>query len=730
MSTPFGDPTAETTESAMSELPDGYLSDPADFTDLSDLSDLSDTPVDEPSAGIGEESTAAAATPAYLLVRGSYRSVGTRVLELRVDVDGPRTLRKVSGDFFTSGGGTTSYAGSFVVHAPAVTWSPAQVVITGQGRFTGTTSFPIVRVSIARRRVGQQQAAATVQFMRTSGQVGASYSCQFRSPYFRTVQWEQDSVAGKVPFVSYDTGSLPRPPGSPAGKLTVPRAYAEAGIDVLVSSAANILGDSPAGWNNAELHAAMQTNFSLWRNIPQWRVWLLVASRYEGNAGVRGIMFDAADAFQRQGCAVFHDIIQGTDPETVRAQLRTYVHELGHAFNLLHSWQKGLATPPAPLGPNNGFGDLSWMNYPQNYNPGGGAPTGTDAYWRAFPFRFTANEITHLRHGFYRDVIMGANAFGRGAADIDPDLFDQPVADESGLRLDLRGKKHFAFGEPVVVELKLDTTDLRGRETHEFLHPDYDLVNIAIRQPSGRTLVYRPLLRRCVEADATVRLAVDGPPLYASAYVGYGQDGHYFEQPGTYLLRAAYIASDGSRIVSPVLRTTVRSPYNETDENVGELMLGEEQGTLLALRGSDSPSLRSGNDALQEVVRHYEKHPLALYARMVEGLNAERDFKYLAPDKSALLVRPAAPEQAVGLLSPVVEASLHGNGVDNITLNMVMRRLARAHAKEGNTEQANGVLDNLVQYAESKFRPHVVDTVRRQVDETRRSVNAGAEPGA
>ncbi|MFD3579160.1 hypothetical protein [Streptomyces sp. NPDC058644] len=730
MSTPFGDPTAETTESAMSELPDGHLSDPADFTDLSDLSDLSDTPVGEPSAGIGEESTAAAATPAYLLVRGSYRSVGTRVLELRVDVDGPRTLRKVSGDFFTSGGGTTSYAGSFVVHAPAVTWSPTQVVITGQGRFTGTTSFPIVRVSIARRRVGQQQAAATVQFMRTSGQVGASFSCQFRSPYFRTVQWEQDSVAGKVPFVSYDTGSLSRPPGSPAGKLTVPRAYAEAGIDVLVSSAANILGDSPAGWNNAELHAAMQTNFSLWRNIPQWRVWLLVASRYEGNAGVRGIMFDAADAFQRQGCAVFHDIIQGTDPETVRAQLRTYVHELGHAFNLLHSWQKGLATPPAPLGPNNGFGDLSWMNYPQNYNPGGGAPTGTDAYWRAFPFRFTANEITHLRHGFYRDVIMGANAFGRGAADIDPDLFDQPVADESGLRLDLRGKKHFAFGEPVVVELKLDTTDLRGRETHEFLHPDYDLVNIAIRQPSGRTLVYRPLLRRCVEADATVRLTVDGAPLYASAYVGYGQDGHYFEQPGTYLLRAAYIASDGSRIVSPVLRTTVRSPYNETDENVGELMLGEEQGTLLALRGSDSPSLRSGNDALQEVVRHYEKHPLALYARMVEGLNAERDFKYLTPDKSALLVRPAAPEQAVGLLSPVVEASLHGNGVDNITLNMVMRRLARAHAKEGNTEQANGVLDNLVQYAESKFRPHVVDTVRRQVDETRRSVNAGAEPGA
>ena len=54
---------------------------------------------------------------------------------------------------------------------------------------------------------------------------------------------------------------------------------------------------------------------------------------------------------------------QGHGSGSQRAQLRTYVHELGHAFNLLHSWQKNLADPPQPLGPNSGFGDLSWMNY-------------------------------------------------------------------------------------------------------------------------------------------------------------------------------------------------------------------------------------------------------------------------------------------------------------------------------------------------------------------------------
>lgn len=673
---------------------------------------------------------AAAAPAAFHLTRGRYRSAGLRVLELRVDVDGPGTLRKVSGDFFTSSGSTTSYTGSFIVDAPAVTVSPHRVVIRGQGRFSGPAPFPFpfVEVTIPRRPVAQPRAAAVVRFIRPPNQVGVTYVCSFRSAYFRTVRWEQDSVTGKVPFVSYDTGSLPQPPGSPARVLTVPRAFAEAGIDLVAGGAANVLGDSQNGWTIAELHAAMQTNFSLWRNVPQWMVWLLVASRFEGNAGVRGIMFDAQDAFQRQGCAVFYDLIQGMDPESQRAQLRTYVHELGHAFNLLHSWQKDLATPPAPLGPNRGFGDLSWMNYPQNYDPDPDPPNpeGAAAYWRAFPFSFTAAELVHLRHGFHRDVIMGANPFGRGAADIDADLFDEPVVDESGLVLDLRATKQtYAYGEPVVVELRLGTTDLRGRSVHEYLHPDYELVSVAIRQPSGRTVLYRPLMRRCVDAEATTRLHPErNPAVYASAYVGYGQDGHYFQQPGTYQLRAAYVAADGSRIVSPVLRTVVRYPRSESDEQVAELMLGEEQGTLFALRGSDSPSLRSGNDALQEVVKQHGKHPLAVYARMVQGLNAEHEFKYLTADKNALKVRSPEPKEAIGRLTAVVKATTEGSGVDGITLNMVMRRLARAHARDGDRKQSDGVLNSLVERFDSGvYRPHVIETVRRQAEETRRSIH-------
>ncbi|MFG3259630.1 hypothetical protein [Streptomyces sp. NPDC048172] len=652
-------------------------------------------------------------------LQGRYRNGGGTQLELRVDVDGRRPLNRLSADFFTTTGSTIGYYGSFVVNTVSVTRTATEAVIRGLGTFTWSASYPVVQVTIPLRTVAQPRGAATVQFLRTDGTKGASYLCPFTSPYFRTVQWEQDSVAGKVPFVSYNTGSLPQPPGSPARVLTVPAAFAEAGIQMLSTGAANVLADSSNGWTDGELHGAMQANFSRWRNAPQWLVWLLVASKYEGLSGVRGIMFDAQDAFQRQGCAVFYDLIQGTDPARQRAQLRTYVHELGHSFNLLHSWQKNLATPPAPLGPNQGFGDLSWMNYPQNYDPGGGAPTGETAYWAGFPFQFTANELLHLRHGYYKNVVMGANAFGRGAAELDAEAFDEPLLDQSGLRLELRGKRAYEFGEPLVVELKLATTDLRGRSTHGYLHPNNDLVSLAIRQPSGRTVLFRPLLRRCVDEERTQTLDAARPALYTSAYIGYGQQGHYFQQPGTYELRAVYLATDGSRVVSPVLRVTVRHPMSRTDEQVGELMMGEEQGTLFALMGSDSPSLRAGNEALQQIVDQHGKHPFAVYARMVRGLNAEHEFKSVTPGKEGqgLEVRPADTKESIQQLTPVAEASMQGTGVDSITLNMVMRRLARAEAKQGDLEQATAVLDRMAtHFGDQGLNRHVVDAIKDQAE--------------
>jgi hypothetical protein len=657
------------------------------------------------------------------LVRGRYRSGGAGFqLELRVDAGGSRPLNRVSGDFFSTAGSTTSYFGSFVVNAPAITTTATEIRLEGMGTYTWPAGAPFIRVTIPRVSIIQPAAPATVQFITPPSTPGASYLCTFASPFFRTVQLEQDSVAGTVPFISYDTGSLLQPPSSPARVLTVPKAYAEAGIEMQVAGTANVIpvGDAGANatWSDAELHAAMVNHFSLHANVPQWRVWMLVATSYDGG-GVRGIMFDYSDAFQRQGAAVFYDAIQGADAATQRAALRTYVHELGHAFNLLHSWQKDLADPPQPLGSNGGLGDLSWMNYAWKYQPQPPEPGGEAAYWAGFPFQFTDSELVHLRHGFYKNVIMGANPFGKGAAEIDPELFDAPLLDQSGLELELRSKASLAYGEPAVIELKLSTTDLRGREVHGHLHPNDDLVSVAIQQPSGRTVLYRPMLLRCIDEDRRMRLDAERPAIYSSAYIGFGKDGFTFAQPGVYRLRAQYVAPDGSRVMSGVLELRVQPPATPEDARVGELLLGEQQGQIFALLGSRAPVLDAGNAELDVLLEEHGDHPLAVYARLAKGIDAERDFKELTPEAD-LVVHGAKPEESVALLSEVERESTGDGGVDNITLNYAMRRMARAQARAEGPEAGAKVLDRMVDVFEAKqLAEPVLRHVRRQAEATK-----------
>jgi hypothetical protein len=691
----------------------------------------------EPSA-LASAAAVLPVTPAKRTIDGRYSGTGAgRQLELRVDIDGVRPLMRISGDFFQTTGGTTSYTGSFIVNAPTVETTPTQGTVAGTGTFTMATGAPFIRVTIPRVAAASPPQPATVQFFtsESASVASASYLCAFVSPFFRTVQWEQDSVVDTVPFVSYNTGSLPLPPGTVARELSVPNAFADAGIELQVSSSANVI--SPAGvgaaWSDSELHNAMVNHFSLFTNAPEWRTWLLVASAHEENDGYRGIMFDTSDAFQRQGCAVFYDAIKGEDPANQRAQLRTYVHELGHAFNLLHSWEKNLADPPQPLGPNNGFGDLSWMNYAWRYQAAPGGPTGEAAYWAAFPFQFTNSELLHLRHGFYKDVVMGGNPFGLGAAEVEPDFFKEAIVDNSGLALELRAEdglgrpRTFAYGEPVVVELKLSTTDLRGVDTHVYLHPKDNFVTIMIQHPSGRTMVYEPLLKRCADQSRTIRLDSNRPAIYESAYIGFGNGGQYFDQPGQYKIRAQYVASDGSRVISPVLTIRVRMPVTEADVEVGELLLGEEVGKLLYLLGSDAGSLQAGNAAFDLLLDKHGEHPLGVYARMVKGINAERDFKHLTVDKQ-LQTREARPQESVEHLSSVEKASATDKGVDNVTLNMVMQRLASAEVKAGRPAQATKTMDRMVKLFSAKgLNKFVLETIGEQAAGAKSALAADAK---
>lgn len=625
-------------------------------------------------------------------VSGCYAgSLGNFQIELRVDVDRSRSMKRVSGDFFQMVGRTLSYYGSFIVDSPAITVSTTQVVVKGKGRFTFVAGAPVVQVTIPRVSLFQPQAAATLQFFTVTNGPGASYHCPFTSLHYRTVRIETDRVSDvSAAFATYNTGALPS--GGTARNLSVVGAFAEAGIGMAPTAGNNVIDITGAGanasWSNAELHASMQKHFSLWSDLPQWCVWQLVARNHDLGAGLYGIMFDQ-EGKQRQGCAVFHAGIGGDTLEQQRLQLYTYVHELGHCFNLMHSWQKQYASPPKPNRPE----ALSWMNYPWYYPKGGAA-----GYWSSFDFRFDDEELIHLRHGFRNDVIMGGNQFQIGAS-LGREVMADPIMDDSGLLLAISTHQpSFALGEPVVLELRLRATDTRGRRAHTWLHPNYGLVKVVISKPGGEVRAYEPLIDHLVGERQAV-LGV-GDEIADSAYIGYGKGGFYFDQPGIYRVRAAYAALDGSQVLSDILTIRVRYPVSQDDDKLADLFMGEAQGALLYLKGSDNVSLRSGNDAFDEVLDRFDAHPLATYVRMIKGVNASRTFKTVNAGEGKLVtVRPAEAETSIALLSRATQTPV----LDPVSAGQALSCLAFAQSTVGDDKGAQETLAKAPQRPGSKL---------------------------
>ncbi|MFB4271581.1 hypothetical protein [Nonomuraea sp. GTA35] len=637
---------------------------------------------------------------------------GDMKLDLRIDLQG--TLPVVSGDLFSVSSG--AYYDSFVLDGGQAVTLPA--VISGIAKSALRTNKKM-SVSVDKLAPG---GTATVTITDASG-ANTVYPCAYVSRFLRSIDWEIDAVTGMQMGGQYATVFDPRPPGLDKKIITVRSALADAGIELRVSGTPNEVPVAEAAedlkWSNAELHAAMLKHFSGHKNTEQWKLWSLLATSSADVPAAVGIMFDnaATDNFQRQGIAMF----LGGGSSAARTEIHSHVHEIGHALNLCHSWEKNLTVPPQPLGPRNGYGDLSFMNYEHLYE-GPNGEKGTAAFWAAFLWQFTPNELRHLRHGYFWDVVMGGRKFGTSAAKQAEEPIALPPPSRSGLRLQLSGRASFSHGEPVVTEIKLSLDGSTSQaEAFPNLSPSGDNLTILITDPAGNVRPFRPIARACGGPDQQVTLDASTPALYDSAYVGYGADGLTFPTPGTYRLRALCKAPDSSTVTSPEYAIEVSPPRDEQDQRAGDLLMGHQQGTLLALLGSDAPQLQEGNAALDTLIADHGDHPLAVYARMVKGANAGRHFLTLGED--GIEVRPADTDTSIAQLGAVVETTLDPGtdaGVDNITLNETMRRLARAHARAGDLKQADVVLDQLVDtFRDKDVPPPVLATIVEQAETAR-----------
>ena len=321
-------------------------------------------------------------------------SAGPNFLELRIDID-PRfanspIMNRISGDFYQvhrdpsirlSGLSSAShskssetsewrtYRESWIVDLPKVTWLESKVELTGTVRFwKGSHPTTDLQIIIPWRNL-EAPGPAEVIFTENRSST-TKYTCAKTSDCFRNLTLEVDvtkSVNIEPILPSYDTyAHSVHPTDLPGRVLTIEQAYRETGVCVSINPDHTIIDDSApefTAWSDAELHDAMETYFSQYHGTwPNWNLWCLLCGLYEEpddngnfktNPLVGGIMFDyrGITSPQRQGFAVFrkhewfNNLVSG--PPTTQDQafsmrqfLYCYVHEAGHAFNLLHSWDK------------------------------------------------------------------------------------------------------------------------------------------------------------------------------------------------------------------------------------------------------------------------------------------------------------------------------------------------------------------------------------------------------
>jgi hypothetical protein len=636
---------------------------------------------------------------------------------IRLDVDGRYPQMAVSG--------TIS-----VLRVSRTHWI-ARLKNVGASRWRGSiwyrdgavASFPYTFVDVVATRSPFPSARTVTITFAGGGLPNRTVTYTFVSPYFRTVNLEFDFQAGEVADTAIDTCAHPvRPASLPCETLTIPRVFERAGCQVTTNPSSSVPAPPGTTWSDMEMHDAMQIHWTRFASAAQWAMWVFYASLHESGTNLGGVMFDDIGPNHRQGTALFVDsfIAQPPpgDPKPAawidRMRFWTAVHEMGHAFNLAHSWQKSAGTPWVPLA--NDLEARSFMNYP--YFVAGGQA----AFFSTFEFRFSDQELLFVRHAPERFVQMG------NAAWFDHHGFEEAAThEEQALRLELRVNREqtrYEFLEPVWLELKLTNTGRQPRLVDADVLDAGSLTVVLKKQGrDARQLV--PFRQKCVQPVAKVLMP--GESIYGTVLASAGLNGWDVAEPGTYLVQAAAHVGDED-VVSEPLVLRIAPPVSRDEEYVAGDVFTQETARVLVFGGSRF--LEGANDVLQEVVERLPERRIALHARLALGNPLTLDYKLILPTDAGfeLDVEQAKPDEAAKLIEPalVQQADAAAESFGHIRYRGLAERVARRFAAAGAEAEAAGTIDSLIGTLESRLvrgrpvRPEVIEELR----ETRAEVAA------
>jgi hypothetical protein len=577
-----------------------------------------DIPIPDPQPGprpIGaqEESTEAAFSPIF----GSNE-------DLRLDIDGRYPQMTASGKLFRQFGLRTHWIASLTKTA-ANTYNGSIWYKDGN-----VASFPYTNVTITVvKSIFANQRKAIVVYS-GGGSAVRTRTFGFVSSYFHKVEFEYDCETGAPATLSYNTASHPtRPASLPLETVSIERIFQRAGFDATRSPNSTIIpNDGPdpgTQWSDAEMHDAMQTYWSRFANKPQWAMWVLFAKQHDLGSSLGGIMFDSIGPNHRQGTAIFTNSFVATAPAgdanpaawVNRMFFWTAIHEMGHGFNLAHSWQKHLGTPWIPLTSD---GEArSFMNYP--YNVSGGQ----SAFFSNFEFRFIDQELLFMRHAPERFVEMGnANWF-------DHHGFQQQEGTlDSGFELELRvdrARPMYEFLEPVVVELKLTNVSQEPKIVPESVLKNLNNIMLITKKDGRAARNWAPYAHYCMEPKAHVLRP--GESITDSVFVSVGSTGWMIDEPGNYSVQAA-MQLEGFDLVSNPLRLRVAPPRGYDEEYVAQEVFTDEAGRVMAFDGSQV--LDNGIAAWEELVDRLPKSRAAVHARVALAMPKTKIYRTLDVD--------------------------------------------------------------------------------------------------
>lgn len=654
-------------------------------------------------------------------VSGTYRNAtpaGTgTILELRVDVDGRRPQQRLSGDIFFHFhfcGPITLYIRSFVVEDLTIDDDPGEMTISGPVIYyqDPTNTADSIRVHIPRVSFFAPAPAACVEWL-TLGRIVATYACPKISEYFRTPKLEVDRFPGTVFPPEIDPDIDPSPSGLPSS-VSVRSVFQRSGIDLTVHYDDLLTDpDSPDpgdNWSEAELHDLMEARFDLFANTLQWNTYGVIVPRFgdpDYEPGSYGVMFDwggyqVGDTHFRQGCALAEEATRGREEGTLydtsdkkdRLLLETFIHEVGHSFNLPHSWRRTTNADSA---------SESYMNYPWGYTGGSGGET---TFWENFRWEFDDVELVWIRHGDRRDVIFG----GRDWIGNNLTAYSRAEIERSDapLELSVESAEVFDFGVPVTIQLGVVNASASPVSVVDQLQPEDGLTRVFIERPNGDIVEFVPPVLRH-KAPPELQELAPGEAAYESILLSYGAKGNQFADPGEYLIRILVPCFPFGYFVARAHRIRIAAPATRASENLAHLLTGYPAAKFLYFGGSRRyPEVV---DQLEEAVDRYaETDPIAVrHIQYALGRDAARKFKSVEVKKGQRAVVAKDPDLRAAVRHlDAARAPLKAReepAFDSLTLAELATRLASYHTELGQSTKATSVLEDTVKELKARSAP-------------------------